>query len=60
MLRHGGSDLRRLEVLREERLTHTRALQDAEQQVVEEWSKVAEINHEIDALLDGMPREASE
>ena len=58
MLRHGGNDLKRLEHLREERITHTRALQDAEQQVVEEGHKLAAISSEIDRLLDGMPREA--
>jgi hypothetical protein len=56
VLRHGGQDLRRLENLREERLIHQHALQDAEQQVVEEWARVRQINDEIDQLLDGMPK----
>jgi hypothetical protein len=69
MLRHGGSDLKRLTELRDERLTHTRALQDAEQravahaadelaaqsQVDEERATLREINREIDKLLDRMP-----
>ena len=70
MLRHGGRDLQRLEHLREERLIHQHALQDAEQRAVAaaedelvarteaeaEKARVREIGVQIDDLLDGMPR----